>query len=285
MIITRTPFRISFFGGGTDYPEWFMEHGGAVLATTIDKYCYVGLRNGKTWTSNDLPSRSGMGTSSAYTVGLLKTTSFRWQPDYDINKTIAQLATIIERDKLNGNVGYQDQYMCAMGGFRLLKFFPTGILDKKVENVDWLNDYLMLFDTCHYRSAGKIVASQLRRIKKNEHLLKQLYDLVFMGEKCLVDKDYKTFGNLLDFAWDLKKQLSAEVSPPDIDEIYKKAKGAGAIGGKLLGAGGGGFMLFLAEPNKQECIRGALGLNQIPFKFDNTGSQIIYDDFNKPKVK
>ena len=272
LIITRTPVRISFFGGGTDYPEWFMEHGGAVLATTIDKYCYVGLRNGKTWTSNDLPSRSGMGSSSAYTVGLLKTASTCE------NKTIAQLATIIERDKLNGNVGYQDQYMCAMGGFRLLKFFPTGILDKKIEDADWLSDYLMLFDTCHYRSAGKIVASQLKRIKQNEHVLKHLYDLVFMGEKCLADKDYKTFGRLLDLAWSLKRELASNVSPPDIDDIYDTAKEAGAIGGKLLGAGGGGFMLFLAEPDKQQAIKDALGLYHVPFKFDDTGSTIIYDD-------
>uniref|UniRef100_A0A6M3L7I9 Putative GHMP kinase family protein n=1 Tax=viral metagenome TaxID=1070528 RepID=A0A6M3L7I9_9ZZZZ len=272
MIITRTPVRISFFGGGTDYPEWYMEHSGAVLATTIDKYCYVGLRNGKTWTSNDLPSRSGMGSSSAYTVGLLKTASTCE------NKTIAQLATIIERDKLNGNVGYQDQYMCAMGGFRLLKFFPTGILDKKIEDADWLSDYLMLFDTCHYRSAGKIVASQLKRIKQNEHVLKHLYDLVFMGEKCLADKDYKTFGRLLDLAWSLKRELASNVSPPDIDDIYDTAKEAGAIGGKLLGAGGGGFMLFLAEPDKQQAIKDALGLYHVPFKFDDTGSTIIYDD-------
>lgn len=275
MIISRTPFRISFLGGGTDYPEWFNEHGGAVLATSIDKYCYVGLNEGKVWSSFDLPSRSGMGTSSAYTVGLLKAYT-----KHD-NKAIAQMATVIERDKLDNRVGYQDQYICAVGGFRLLKFFPTGILDKEIENVDWLSDYLMLFDTCHYRSAGEIVASQLIRIKQNKSRLEYLQELVFLGEDCLLKKDYKQFGLLLDDAWQLKKGLSDKVSPPDIDIIYDKAKKAGAIGGKLLGAGGGGFILFLVEPDKQEFIKEALGLYHVPFKFENEGSQIIYA-FNQP---
>ncbi len=271
MIITRTPFRISFLGGGTDYAEWFMEHGGAVLATTIDKYCYVGLRNGKTWASFDLPSRSGMGSSSAYTVGLLKTIS------PNPNKTIAELATIIERDKLEGNIGYQDQYVCAMGGFRLVRFYPDGITDKIIEDIDWLSDYLMLFDTCHYRTAGKVVSRQLKRIQKNEHILQKLYDLVFMGEKCLVEKDYKTFGNLLDLAWSLKKKLSDNVTNGFIDEAHKKAKEAGAIGGKLLGAGGGGFMIFVVEPDKQKAVREALGLYHVPFKFEKEGTKVIHE--------
>jgi len=249
-----------------------MEHGGAVLATSIDKYCYVGLRNGKTWASFDLPSRSGMGTSSAYTVGLLKTIS----PNN--NKTIAELATIIERDKLSGNVGYQDQYVCAMGGFRLVRFYPDGITDKIIEDIDWLSDYLMLFDTCHYRTAGKVVSRQLHRIKQNEAGLKQLYDLVFMGEKCLAEKDYDTFGRLLDCSWSLKKELSDNVSNEFIDEVHRTAKEAGAIGGKLLGAGGGGFMIFVVEPDKQKAVKEALGLYHVPFKFEDMGSTIIYDD-------
>ena len=271
MIITRTPFRISFLGGGTDYPEWFNEHGGAILATTIDKYCFVGLRRGKVWSLFDLPTRSGMGTSSAYTVGLLKT-SVR-----DDNKMIAQLATVIERDKLEGKVGYQDQYMCAVGGFRLLNFSPSGIWDKSIEDISWFSDYLMLFDTGLYRSAGKIVVSQLERIEQNQSILSQLKDLVFIGEDCLLKKDYKQFGALLDKAWELKKRLSDKVSTSDIDCIYDTAKGAGAIGGKLLGAGGGGFILFLVEPDKQEAVRKSLRLNHIPFKFEKEGSQIIYE--------
>lgn len=272
MIISRTPFRVSFFGGGTDYPQWFNEHGGAVLATSIDKYCYVGLRSGKVWSAFDLPTRSGMGTSSAYTVGLLKLCSKFG------NETIAQLATIIETEKLAGNIGCQDQYICAIGGFRLLQFFATGILDRGLEDVSWLNDYLMLFDTCHYRLAGEIVANQLKRIEQNKAILEQLKKLVFSGEDCLLQKDYKQFGLLLDEAWALKRQLSDGVSTIAIDAIYDKAKKAGAIGGKLLGAGGGGFILFLAEPDKQESVKRALGLYHVPFKFENEGSQIIYDN-------
>ena len=276
MIITRTAFRISFLGGGTDYPEWFNEHGGAVLATTIDKYCYVGLRNGRVWSSFDLPTRSGMGTSSAYTVGLLKTSV---KSD---NKVIAQLATVIERDKLAGRVGYQDQYMCAVGGFRMLKFFPSGIWDKKIEGVSWLSDYLMLIDTCHYRSAGEIVTSQLERVKENQSILGELKELVFVGEQALYKKDYNEIGVLLNEAWKLKKELSDRVTTSDMDSIYDTARKAGAIGGKLLGAGGGGFMLFLVEPDKQESVRNALGLNHIPFKFEDEGTQVIYDSDKSP---
>jgi len=271
LIITRTPTRISFLGGGTDYPEWFMEHSGAVLATSINKYCFVSLRNGQSSALFDLPTRSGMATSSAYTVGLLKAVSSQ------DNKTIAQIATIIERDKLGGNIGFQDQYMCAVGGFRSLRFFPSGILDKEIKDVEWLSDYLMLFDTCHYRLAGGIVSSQLERIEQNKSTLEQLMDMVSVGEACLNTKDHKLFGQLLDEAWKLKKQLSDKVTTPEIDDIYDKALKAGAIGGKILGAGGGGFMLFLAEPDRQNEVGEALQLNSIPFKFENTGSQIIYN--------
>lgn len=272
MIITRTPMRISLLGGGTDYPEYFMKHSGAVLATAIDRYCYIGLRGGKIWSAFDLPSSSGMGSSSAFTVGLLKTVS---KAD---NQTIAQLATIIERDKLENRIGYQDQYICAMGGFRVIRFFPTGITDRMILDIDWLSDYLMLFDTCRYRRAGDIVASQLDRVEQNEDALKKLFEMVYIGEQMLIEKDYNNFGILLGEAWQLKKSLSSSVSNSEIDEIYDKAIKAGAIGGKLLGAGGGGFILFVVEPDKQESVRRALRLYHVPFKFDYNGSQVIYDN-------
>ena len=278
MIITRTPFRISFLGGGTDYPEFFNEHGGAVLATTIDKYCYVGLRYGKEWASFDLPSRSGMGTSSAYTVGLLKTSVKA------SNEKIAQLATVIERDKLAGKVGYQDQYICAMGGFRLIKFFPAGVQSRVVVDASWLNQYLLLFDTGRYRAAGEIVASQLDKVKQNQGILQELKDLVPKGEDSLIKEDFKGFGLLLDEAWKLKKALSDRVSTPEIDGIYDKALISGAIGGKLLGAGGGGFILFLAEPYRHSEIEDALGLYKVEFKFENEGSTVIYDSSQKVKA-
>ena len=271
MRISRTPFRISFFGGGTDYPEWFQEHGGAVLASSIDKYCYVGLNNGNSWASFDIPTRSGMGTSSAYTVGLLKACT-----DHD-NKTIAQLATIIERDKLAGNIGYQDQYICAVGGFHLLRFYASGIVDEPIEP-GLLNNYLLLVDTGKYRMAGKIIEEQLATIGEHEDVLDELAKLAYRGADLLKTGNYPGFGEALNRAWVLKKELGEQVTTPHVDEIYNAAMAAGATGGKLLGAGGGGFMLFLVEPEKRARVKEALkGLVNVPFKFESEGSQVIFE--------
>ncbi len=270
MIITRTPFRLSFFGGGSDYPAYFNEHGGAVMATSINKYCYVGVDDGKMWSHSDLPMRSGMATSSAFTVGLLKACA-----DKD-NKEIAGLATVWERDKLDGNIGVQDQYICALGGFRRLRIFASGIIDD-VLDYSWLEPYLMLFDTGQYRKAGKIVEHQLARIEENQHTLHQLKEMALC--------DYTTpneFGLSLSEAWQLKKELASDVSTLFTDKVYDAAMKAGAIGGKLLGAGGGGFIVFVAEPQHQEGIRQALKLKQVEFSFENEGSQIIYDS-RQPK--
>ncbi|KKN20844.1 hypothetical protein LCGC14_0931480 [marine sediment metagenome] len=266
MIISRTPFRISFFGGGTDYPEYFNEHGGVVLATSINKYCYVGVDSGKMWSHSDLPVRSGMATSSAFTVGLLKACTDK------SNEEIAGLATIWERDKLDGHVGYQDQYICAMGGFRRLRFYASGIVDEEVD-YRWLEPYLMLFDTGQYRSAGKIVEHQLERVDENQDILHQLKEVAL--------NDYNTpseFGAALDMSWQLKKKLADDVSSPLTDTIYDKALKAGAIGGKLLGAGGGGFIVFVVEPDKQDNVGQALKIKQVEFKFDTDGAKVIYCD-------
>lgn len=265
VIISRTPLRISFFGGGTDYPEYFNEYGGVVLATSINKYCYVGIENGGIWSYSDLPSGSGMGTSSAFTVGLLKAFGNR------DNKEIADIATVWERDKVSGNVGYQDQYLCAIGGFHRLRFYGSGIVDEPLD-YGWLEPYLMLFDTGQYRRGGKVVEHQLARVEENQDILHQL--------KKLALGDYGTpldFGAALDEAWELKKELAQDVSTPLTDTIYNTAVTSGAIGGKLLGAGGGGFIIFVAEPDKQEGVSRALKLNRIDFKFDNTGSCVIYE--------
>lgn len=266
MIISRTPFRISFFGGGTDYPEYFNEHGGVVLATSINKYCYVGVDNGKMWSHSDLPMRSGMATSSAFTVGLLKACTDK------SNEEIAGLATIWERDKLDDHVGYQDQYICAVGGFHRLRFYASGIVDEPVD-YKWLEPYLMLFDTGQYRKAGEIVEHQLERVGENQDILHQLKKWALI-DYSLPDR----FGEALNKAWQLKKQLATDVTTDFTDEIYDKAIKAGAIGGKLLGAGGGGFMIFVADPKNHESIRQALKLKQIDFKFENEGSQIIYKE-------
>ena len=266
MKITRTPLRISFFGGGTDYPEYFNEHGGVVLTTSINKYCYVGVNNGKMWSHSDLPMRSGMATSSAFTVGLLKACTDK------SNQEIAGLATIWERDKLDGHVGYQDQYICAVGGFRRLRFYASGIVDELVD-YKWLEPYLMLFDTGQYRLAGKIVEHQLARVEENQNVLHQL--------KALALREYNDYGSLgvaLAEAWRLKKELADDVSTPFTDEVYGKALKAGAIGGKLLGAGGGGFIIFVVEPDKQKQIKKELGLHHVPFKFETEGTQVIFKE-------
>lgn len=271
MIITRTPFRVSFFGGGSDYPEYFNDHGGAVLATSIDKYCYVGLNNGNAWSSFDIPTRSGMGTSSAYTVGLLKAAT-----EHD-NKTIAQLATIIERDKLAGNIGYQDQYLCAVGGFHLLHFYASGIVSEPV-NPRKLNDYLLLVDTGQYRQAGRIIEKQLAEMEHNEKALARLKSMAITGKELVEKGDYKMFGKMLEESWALKKDLADNVTTPLVEVIHSQAMKAGAISGKLLGAGGGGFMLFFVEPEKRNKVKEALkGLVQVAFNFECAGSQRIFE--------
>jgi D-glycero-alpha-D-manno-heptose-7-phosphate kinase len=275
MIISRTPLRISFFGGGTDYPQYYNIHGGAILGTTIDKFCYVMLHNGKSWYTFDLPNKSGLASSSAYTVGLLRVCT-----ELD-NLTLSRLATTWEQDKTGGMVGSQDQYLCAMGGFHHLKFSEHGIKDIPLvsEWVTPLQDYLMLFDTNQYRRNGDIIPSQLERIKENETILTRMGEIVEEGIESLKQQDYISFGKLLDETWWLKRRLSDKVSTPLIDQIYDTAINAGVMGGKLLGGGGGGFILFMVEPDKQEKVRQALnGLDYVKFNFENDGTKVIYRD-------
>ena len=275
MIISRTPFRCSLFGGGTDYPQWYDLHGGAVLSTAIDKYCYVILHDGKSQSVFDLPTKSGLGTSSAYTVGLLRACT-----ELDC-KTIAKLATVWEQDKLGGNIGSQDQYICALGGFRHLKFDTDSIRDTEIayEKVKPLESKLMLFDTHQRRLSGDIVAHQLAEMKEHETILNQMMAMVDDGLEMVQKRDFEGFGNLLQESWYLKKKLSQYVSTPAIDAIYNMAVKAGAAGGKLLGAGGGGFMLFYCEEDKQDSVREALNqLSYVPFKFEREGSIVIYRD-------
>ncbi len=275
MKISRTPTRISLFGGGTDYPQWYNEHGGAILGTSIDKYCYVMLHDGRSWKTFDVPTKSGLSTSSAYTVGLLRVCT-------ELDKlTIAKLATTWETDKMSGNVGAQDQYLCAVGGFHLLRFSEHGIRDTTidVEAVKPLEQYLMLFDTHQYRRAGDVVAHQLEDMKKHKKIYTRMGEMPGEGLELILKKDWLQFGVLLDESWQLKRQLSKYVTTPEIDWIYETAIKAGAKGGKLLGAGGGGFILFLVELENQESVKKASGnLAYTPFEFENEGSKIIYDD-------
>jgi D-glycero-alpha-D-manno-heptose-7-phosphate kinase len=275
VITSRTPLRISFFGGGSDYPQHYLEHGGSVLGGTINKYVYVTLHNGKEFHLFDVPPRSGLASSSAYTVGLLRLST---QLD---NKTIAQLAEVWEREKTNGNVGSQDQYLCAMGGFHYLKFSGHGIQDTPVdmELVRPLGDYLLLFDTHEYRMGSKSIATQLKRVKQNTKLLCRMAEMAGEGLSLLKDKDYIYFGKLLNEAWERKRELSKYVSTESIDNIYTSAIKAGALGGKLLGGGGGGFIIFLVEDHNQVAVRKVLeNLTRVEFEFNDHGSEIIYSD-------
>ena len=272
MIISRTPLRISFLGGGSDYAQWYEEHDGAVLATTINKYCYVMLHEGKSWKTFDLPTESGLGSSSAYTVGLLRACTI-------LDKlAIANLATTWEQDKMAGNVGAQDQFLCALGGFHLLRFSRHGLRDQIVpfENTKSLESYLMLFDTHQYRRASTLVAYQMAEMRRHKKLYFRIAEMSDEALKLLLVNDLSGFGLLLDEAWQIKKQLSKYITTPAIDAIYNTAKQAGAKGGKLLGGGGGGFILFFAEPEKHEKIRGMLpDLTYVPFNFENEGTQVI----------
>ena len=275
MIISRTPLRISFLGGGSDYPQWFNEHDGAILGTSINHYCYVMLHDGRSWFTFDLPNKAGLGSSSAYTVGLLRVST-------ELDKlTISKLATTWEQDKMNGHVGSQDQYLCSLGGFHHLRFSEHGIRDTILppELVNPLQDYLMLFDTHQYRRAGDVVAHQLAGIKQHEGLLTEMVGMVTEGIDAIKNEDYLHFGELLNKAWAFKKQLSTYVSTPAIDAIYEAAIRAGAEGGKLLGAGGGGFIIFFAEMDKQAAVKAALSeLTYVPFRFETEGSVILYKD-------
>ena len=323
MIISRTPFRISFFGGGTDYPAWFRENGGAVLATSIDKYCYITCRylppffdyNSRILYSKvemvkdnrdiehaavreilrhldipqgveihhdgDLPARTGLGSSSSFVVGLLHAMhALRHQmPD---KMALAREAILIERDVLKENVGCQDQVISAMGGFQRIDFdrddsFHVSPVTVGRERIAELHGHLLLYFTGFSRIASVIVQEQLRRIGETKPQLTRMRAMVDEAVGLLTrGGDLADFGRLLDEGWSLKRTLSSKISNPLIDEMYAKAKSLGALGGKLLGAGGGGFLLLYAKPERQPAIKEAFkDYLRVPFSFEDEGSRII----------
>src|SRR3989338_8882513 len=328
MIVTRTPYRLSFFGGGTDYPAWYQEHGGAVLATTIDKYCYISCRylppffehksrivyskieNVKqigeiehpsvretlrymeidegieVHHDGDLPARTGLGSSSAFTVGLLHC---RYALKH-VMPTKVQLATEaihLERHILKEHVGSQDQVSAACGGFNRISFAPDGnihiqpmIINR--DRLKFFQEHLMLFFTGFSRYASEVAADQVRNTINHTNELNRIFEMVDEAISILSGKgDLDSFGSLLNESWLLKRSLSDKISTPDIDQIYEAAMSAGALGGKLLGAGGGGFMLVFARPEDHESIRERLkSLLHVPFQFETNGSQIIFYDPN-----
>jgi len=325
MIISKTPFRISFFGGGTDYPAWYKENGGAVLSTTIDKYCYLNCRyyppffdqkHRIVWSkielvnsaddiqlspvretlklldldksgievhhSADLPAQSGLGSSSAFTVGLLNSL-YTLKGESPDKRKLALDAIHIEQELLKENVGSQDQVASAFGGFNKIifggeehiKVLPIDVLP---ENLSKLQDNLMLFFTGFSRIASDVAGEQIKNTPNNVGILKEMSGLVDEAIDSLsIGGDVDDFGRLLGETWKLKRGLSSKITNSDIDNIYNVAMDAGALGGKLLGAGGGGFILFYVQPEFQEKIKSALkNLTYVPFKFDTLGSQIIY---------
>lgn len=275
MRISRTPLRVSLFGGGTDYIQWTREHDGAVLGGSINHYAYVVIHDGQSQCFFDLPNKSGLGSSSAYTVGLLRACT-----EFD-KTTIARMATTLELEKMDNNVGFQDQWLCALGGFRHIKFTSQDIRDTVMDTeiVKPLQDNLMLFNTHHYRRASDLVKYLVAEMKEHTDILSRIADMPKQGVEALKAGRVDIIGPMLDEAWQLKKQQSKYITTPDIDAIYEAAIKAGATGGKLLGGGGGGFIIFFCEISKQESVRKALSeLTYTPFKFETAGTELIYHD-------
>jgi D-glycero-alpha-D-manno-heptose-7-phosphate kinase len=326
VIISRTPFRISFFGGGTDYPMWYREHGGAVLAATIDKYCYLTCRHLPPFFEHryrvvysfienvmaideirhpaarevlryvamdrgveihhdgDLPARSGMGSSSAFTVGLLN--ALRALQGRMISKhQLAKEGIEVEQEILKETVGSQDQVMAAYGGLNHVTFRQSGeitvqpVIMPAARQAEF-HSHLVLLYTGIRRTASDVAARYVGNLEGKRRQLRVLQDLVGEGLSLLCSTtDICEFGNLLHESWQMKRSLGEGVTNAEVDEIYQEARNAGALGGKLLGAGGGGFMLLLAPPAKQDAVKQRLGrLIHVPFHFDRNGSQIIFYD-------
>lgn len=324
MIITRTPFRISFFGGGTDYPAWSREHGGEVLATTIDKYCYItcralppffehrhrvvysvienvreiaeirhpAVRAVLGWAKcdkgleihhdGDLPARSGLGSSSSFTVGLVHAMA-ALEGKYISKDALAKAAIHIEQDIIGEHVGSQDQVSAAFGGFNRIEFKRSGVFDVSPVILSdtrllELQDHLMLCFTGFSRIASEVAKSQIDNFKNRETELTRMRAMVDQAVRILQDSTVPIddFGRLLHESWQYKRSLSDMVSTPEIDGLYEKAMRAGATGGKILGAGGGGFLLLFVKPEYQAAVREQLKqLVHVPFRFEDSGSKVV----------
>ena len=326
MIISRTPFRLSFFGGGTDYPEWYAKHGGSVLATTIDKYCYINCRYLPPFFEHrycivyskvehcqdveeithpavrealrylriergveihhdaDIPARSGVGSSSAFTVGLLN--ALYALTGVMVSKhRLAMDGVHLEQHVLKEAVGSQDQVLAAYGGLNHIVFHQNGEISVTPitvapQRIGELTSHLMLFYTGIKRTAARIAETFVGGLDDRRRQLRIMKDLVDESISIISgDRDIAEFGELMHEGWLTKRTLSANISNPDVDELYEAARAAGAIGGKLVGAGGGGFLLLFVPPSRQAAVRERLdGLIQVPFKLEFSGSQIIFCD-------
>ncbi len=324
MVISRTPFRISFFGGGTDYPSWYRENGGAVISTTIDKYCYISIRylppffkhkhrivysfienvshfkeikhpvvrevlnlfkidkGVEIHHDGDLPARSGIASSSAFTVGILNAI-YALKGNMISKGDLANKSIYVERNILKENVGSQDQVAVAYGGLNKIIFsndhsFRVEPVTLTKGRINELENHLMLIFTGISRYASNIAAEQLRNTSKKSRELTIMQQMVNQAVDILNSKtDIIRFGELLHESWQLKKTLSRRISNTLIDKVYNQALKKGAVGGKILGAGGGGFLLLFVAPDKRENVKKQLKyFLEVKFAFENNGSQIIY---------
>lgn len=324
MIITKTPFRMSFFGGGTDMESFFREYGGAVLSTTFDKYCYVNVRHLPRffdYTTElsyakiervtsvddivhpavrnamkmldmheirltyeaDLPARSGLGTSSSFAVGMLNA-FYALKGKYADKKRLADEAIYLERVLCNEAGGWQDQIAASYGGFNRIEFNKNGTYDVKPiiihpDRKKRLNDNLLMFFTGFTRFSSDLQKANQAGYDEKVKQLRQMYALVGDAERVLEDKysDLDDFGRLLDTTWRLKRQTGGAITTNSIDALYEKGIATGALGGKLLGAGGGGFLVFYVQPEKQAAVKEAMkDLLYVPFQFEDGGTRVIH---------
>lgn len=327
MILTRTPFRISFFGGGTDYPDWYLKEGGAVLSTTIDKYCYISCRfwppffearHRVVWShietvstiseilhpavreglkflgfddsigieihhQGDLPARAGMGSSSSFAVGLIKAlTALRGET---LSKyELALKAIDLEQNCLKEKVGSQDQIAAAYGGFNVIRFLSDGgfIVDPIIissAKLLALQERILLFYTGSSRLSSSITADVIENFNSKHNYLKNMVSMVEDAITILNEGNLDDFGKMLHRTWEIKRTLSHKISNSHIDKIYDIARSQGALGGKLLGAGGAGFMIFYVPVERQSTFIDILSNHclHVPFKFESGGSKSIYD--------
>lgn len=334
MVITQTPFRMSFFGGGTDFPGFYEEYGGSVISTTFDKYCFVTVshlprffdyknqisysRIEKTDTVDmiehpavreamkyldmhelrmvyeaDLPARSGLGTSSSFAVGMLNA-FYTLKGKYADKMQLAKDAIYVERTLCKESGGVQDQIAASYGGLNRINFSAEGFVVNPIiiskERKRQLNKNLMLFFTGFSRFSSDIARNQEKATHDKTKELREMLILVDEAENVLTGKgDLNEFGRLLDHTWKLKRGITSKISNDSIDTLYRRAMDAGALGGKLLGAGGGGFLLFYVEQDKQYAVKAALeDLLYVPFEFENMGTRVLYyksEDFDIDSIR
>ncbi len=323
MIISRTPFRMSFFGGGTDMPSFFNEYGGAVISSTFDKYCYLNVRHLPPFMpyyselvysrfervndindiehpaireamrmldiheirltyEADLPARTGLGTSSTFAVGMLNS-FYALKSKYVGKRKLAEDAIYLERELCKESGGWQDQIAAAYGGLNRIDFSDSNFQVRPIiihpDRKKLLNDSLLLFFTGISRFSSDIQKDTMSNQQDKISQLKEMLSLVDDAQSILQDKhsDMNDFGRLLHHTWELKRKTGAKISNNSIDSLYERGLKAGALGGKLLGAGGGGFLLFYVEPDKKDNVLKELDeLMNVPFKFEDEGTTIVH---------